>query len=162
MMPEKSGEKTAEGTAEEITIEVLYHSDQIEKLQYIAGKSDWIDLRSAERVEMKKGDWRLINLGLSIRLPEGYEAHVVPRSSTFRTWGLIQTNSMGVIDNSYRTAEDVWMVPMLATRDTVVEIGDRICQFRVMKNQPQVHFKEVDAEEMGGPARGGFGSTGKI
>lgn len=147
--------------AEQMSIDVLYHSDRIEKLTYIAGKSDWIDLRAAERVEMKQGDFRLINLGISVRLPEGYEAHVVPRSSTFRNWGLIQTNSMGVIDNSYSGADDVWMVPMYATRDTVVEIGDRICQFRIMRNQPALTFRSVQREDMAGEARGGFGSTGK-
>ena len=146
---------------QEVRIEILYHTKDIPKLCYVGGKSDWIDLRAAERVEMKRGDFRLINLGVSIRLPEGYEAHVVPRSSTFRTWGLIQTNSMGVIDNSFSSAEDVWMVPMYATRDTVVESGDRICQFRIMRNQPRLVFREVSAEELSGPARGGFGSTGR-
>lgn len=140
-------------------IRIVYHSDKIEKLRFIEGKSDWIDLRSAERVEMKKGDWKLINLGVSMKLPEGYEAHVVPRSSTYKTWGLIQTNHMGVIDNSYSATDDVWMVPMLATRDTVIEINDRICQFRIMKNQPQIVFDEVGS--LGDESRGGFGSTGK-
>lgn len=140
-------------------IKIVYHSDKIEKLRYIGGKSDWIDLRSSERVEMKKGDWKLIKLGISMQLPEGYEAHVVPRSSTYKTWGLIQTNSYGVIDNSYCATEDEWMVPMYATRDTVVEVNDRICQFRIMKNQPEICFLEV--EELEGKARGGFGSTGK-
>jgi len=141
------------------TIKIVYHSDAIEKLRYIDGKSDWIDLRAAERVEFKKGDWHLIRLGVSMQLPEGYEAHVVPRSSTYRTWGLIQTNSYGVIDNSYCATEDEWMVPMLATRDTVVEVNDRICQFRIMKNQPVIEFEEV--KELEGKSRGGFGSTGK-
>ena len=141
------------------TIQIMYHTDKIEKLRYIDGKSDWIDLRAAERVEFKKGDWKLINLGVSMRLPEGYEAHVSPRSSTYRTWGLVQTNSVGVIDNSYSGPDDVWMVPMLATRDTVVEINDRICQFRIMKNQPAIEF--VETEMLSGSGRGGFGSTGK-
>lgn len=140
-------------------LKIVYHTDKIQKLEYIGGKSDWIDLRSAEHVEMKKGDWRLIRLGVSIELPEGYEAHVVPRSSTFKTWGLIQTNSCGVIDNSYCATEDEWMVPMLAVRDTVIEVNDRICQFRIMKNQPAIGFLEVT--ELAGKSRGGFGSTGK-
>ena len=144
---------------EKETIKIVYHSDAIEKLRYIDGKSDWIDLRSAERVEFKKGDWHLIRLGISMQLPVGYEAHVVPRSSTYRTWGLIQTNSYGVIDNSYCATEDEWMVPMLATRDTVVEVNDRICQFRIMRNQPVIEFEERD--ELEGKSRGGFGSTGK-
>ena len=144
---------------EKVTLKIKYHTDAIEKLAYIDGKSDWIDLRAARRYELKKGDWQLIDLGVSIALPEGYEAHVVPRSSTYRTWGLLQTNSCGVIDNTYSGDGDVWMVPMLATRDTVVEVGDRICQFRIMKNQPQIVFNEV--EHLDGTNRGGFGTTGK-
>lgn len=142
-----------------MNIRIVYHSDKIEKLRYIDGKSDWIDLRASERVEFKKGEWKLIPLGISMELPEGYEAHVVPRSSTFKNWGLVQTNSMGVIDNSYCATEDVWMVPMLATRDTVVEINDRICQMRIMENQPPIEFIEVGS--LPGKSRGGFGSTGK-
>lgn len=144
---------------EKVTLKIKYHTDAIEKLAYIDGKSDWIDLRAARRYELKKGDWQLIDLGVSIALPEGYEAHVVPRSSTYRTWGLLQTNSCGVIDNTYSGDGDVWMVPMLATRDTVVEAGDRICQFRIMKNQPQIVFDEV--EHLDGTNRGGFGTTGR-
>lgn len=144
---------------EKVTLKIKYHTDAIEKLAYIDGKSDWIDLRAAKRYELKKGDWQLIDLGVSIALPEGYEAHVVPRSSTYRTWGLLQTNSCGVIDNTYSGDGDVWMVPMLATRDTVVEVGDRICQFRIMKNQPQIVFNEV--EHLDGADRGGFGTTGR-
>ena len=144
---------------EKVTLKIKYHTAAIEKLAYIDGKSDWIDLRAAKRYELKKGDWQLIDLGVSIALPEGYEAHVVPRSSTYRTWGLLQTNSCGVIDNTYSGDGDVWMVPMLATRDTVVEVGDRICQFRIMKNQPQIVFNEV--EHLDGTNRGGFGTTGR-
>ena len=140
------------------TIKILYHTDKIEKLTYIDGKSDWIDLRAAERYELKKGDFALINLGISMRLPEGYEAHIAPRSSTFKKWGLIQTNGVGVVDFSYNTSEDVYMMPVLATRDTVVEVNDRVCQFRIMKNQPRIEFEEVTVLE--GVARGGFGSTG--
>lgn len=143
----------------EETIKIIYHSKEIEKLEYIDGKSDWIDLRAAERVEFKKGEQKLISLGISMRLPEGYEAHIAPRSSTFKTWGLLQSNSVGVVDNSYSSDKDVYMVPMYATRDTVVEVNDRICQFRIMKNQPRITFEEVDTLE--GPQRGGFGSTGR-
>ena len=141
------------------TIKILYHTDKIEKLTYIDGKSDWIDLRAAERYELKKGDFALINLGISMRLPEGYEAHIAPRSSTFKKWGLIQTNGVGVVDFSYNTSEDVYMMPVLATRDTVVEVNDRVCQFRIMKNQPPLLFTRV--EQLDAPDRGGFGSTGK-
>lgn len=140
------------------TIKIRYFSDEIERLRYIGGKSDWIDLRAAERVELKAGDFRLIRLGVAMELPRGYEAHVVPRSSTFKTWGLLQTNSMGVIDGSYCGDNDEWRVPVYATRDTVVEVGDRICQFRIMKNQPEITFEEV--AHLGGEDRGGFGTTG--
>lgn len=139
-------------------IEILYHSDKIDKLQYIDGKSDWIDLRSAERVELKQGEFKLISLGISMKLPDGYEAHIAPRSSSFKRWGIIQTNGVGIVDNSYSSSEDVYMMPVYATRDTVIEVNDRICQFRIMKNQPTINFVEVDSLE--GKTRGGFGSTG--
>lgn len=140
------------------TIKIKYHSDAIDKLTYIDGKSDWIDLRAAEEVEFKAGDFKLINLGVSMKLPEGYEAHIAPRSSTFKNYGLLQVNSVGVVDNSYSSDEDIWRMPVWATRDTVVHVNDRICQFRIVKNQPKIEFMEV--EHLGGPARGGFGSTG--
>ena len=142
----------------EETIRIRYLSDEIEPLRYIDGKSDWIDLRAAERVELKTGDFRLIRLGVAMELPRGYEAHVVPRSSTFKTWGLLQTNSMGVIDGSYCGDNDEWRVPVYATRDTGVEVGDRICQFRIMENQPRITFEQV--EYLSGADRGGFGTTG--
>lgn len=141
------------------TIEIKYFSDKIQKLEYIEGKSDWIDLRAAEDVSFKQGEFKLIPLGIAIRLPEGYEAHVVPRSSTYKNYGLIQTNHMGVIDCSYCGDNDQWFVPMYAMRDTEVHFGDRICQFRIMENQPQLIFKEV--EHLDETDRGGFGSTGK-
>lgn len=140
------------------TIKIKYHSDAIDKLTYIDGKSDWIDLRAAEEIEFKAGDFKLINLGVSMKLPEGYEAHIAPRSSTFKNYGLLQVNSVGVVDNSYSSDEDIWRMPVWATRDTVVHVNDRICQFRIVKNQPKIEFMEV--EHLGGPARGGFGSTG--
>ena len=139
-------------------IKIRYLSDAIEPLRYIDGKSDWIDLRSAERVELKAGEFRLIRLGIAMELPKGYEAHVVPRSSTFKTWGLLQVNSMGVIDGSYCGDNDEWRMPVYATRDTVVEVGDRICQFRIMENQPKITFEAV--EHLDGADRGGFGTTG--
>lgn len=142
----------------EETIRIRYLSDKIEPLRYIDGKSDWIDLRAAERVELKAGEFRLIRLGIAMELPKGYEAHVVPRSSTFKTWGLLQTNSMGVIDGSYCGDNDEWRMPVYATRDTVVEEGDRICQFRIVENQPKITFETV--EHLDGADRGGFGSTG--
>ena len=145
------------------TIKITCLSDKIERLTYIQGKSDWIDLRAAERVELKKGDFKLIPLGVSMCLPDGYEAIVAPRSSTFKTWGLIQTNSIGVIDESYgkHSCKDQWMVPVYATRDTVVEVNDRICQFRIQKHQPEITFEELEVGQLDGEAREGFGSTGK-
>ena len=140
------------------TIKIKYHTDKIEKLRYIDGKSDWIDLRSAEDVELKAGDFKLISLGVSMELPRGYEAHIVPRSSTFKTWGIIQTNSMGVIDESYCGDNDIWKMPVYATRDTIIHKNDRICQFRIMEHQPTIEFDEV--EHLEGKERGGFGSTG--
>ena len=140
------------------TIQIKYHSEEIEKLTYIDGKSDWIDLRASEEVEFKAGDFKLINLGVSMKLPEGYEAHIAPRSSTFKNYGLLQVNSVGVVDNSYSSDKDIWRMPVWATRDTVVHVNDRICQFRIVKNQPQIDFAEV--EHLGGVERGGFGSTG--
>lgn len=140
-------------------IRIKYLSSQIEKLRYIDGKSDWIDLRAAERVEMKAGEFRLIPLGVAMQLPEGYEAHILPRSSTFKNFGIIQTNHCGVIDESYCGSGDQWFFPAYALRDTVIEVNDRICQFRIFEHQPAVIFEEV--QDLGGKDRGGFGSTGK-
>ena len=140
-------------------IKIKYHTDEIEKLRYIDGKSDWIDLRSAEDIELKAGDFKLISLGVSMELPKGYEAHIVPRSSTFKTWGIIQTNSMGIVDESYRGDSDIWKMPVYATRDTVIHKNDRICQFRIMEHQPTICFEEVN--HLDGVERGGFGTTGK-
>ena len=140
------------------TIRIRYVSDQIEKLTYIESKSDWIDLRAAEDVVMKQGDFRLISLGVAMELPVGYEAHIVPRSSTFKNFGVIQANSMGIIDGSYCGNNDIWRFPAIAMRDTEIHVGDRICQFRIMKNQPTLVFEEV--EHLEGADRGGFGSTG--
>lgn len=139
-------------------IKIIYHNKNIEKLSKIK-QGDWIDLRAAETVEMKMGDYKLISLGISMKLPEGYEAHIVPRSSTFKNFGVLQTNSYGVIDNSYSGTNDIWRFPALAMRDTVIHEGDRICQFRIEKKQPAVEFIEVD--ELDDTDRGGFGSTGK-
>lgn len=141
------------------TIKIKYFSDEIQKLDYIDGKSDWIDLRAAEETELKKGDFKLIPLGVAMELPEGYEAHVVPRSSSFKNWGFLQVNSMGVIDGSYCGDNDMWYLPVYATRDARIQVNDRICQFRIMENQPRIRFQEET--HLGGSDRGGFGSTGK-
>ena len=140
-------------------IRIKYFTDEIEKLDYIDGKSDWIDLRASEEVELKAGDFKLIPLGVAMQIPEGYEGHLAPRSSTFKTWGLIQTNSVGVIDCSYCGDDDMWRMPVYATRDTVVHVNDRVAQFRIIENQPKIVFEEV--ESLGNENRGGFGSTGK-
>ena len=140
------------------TIRIRYFSDEITRLTYIDGKSDWIDLRAAEEVSLKKGEWALIPLGVAMELPKGYEAHIVPRSSTYKNFGIIQTNHMGVIDHSYCGNNDQWYFPALAVRDTMIRVNDRICQFRIMKNQPQIRFEEVSSLE--GEDRGGFWSTG--
>ena len=141
------------------TIRIKYFSDKIEKLTYIENKSDWIDLRAAKDVSPKKGEFALIPLGVAMELPEGYEAHVVPRSSTFKNFGIIQTNHMGVIDESYAGDNDQWFMPALAVRDTEIHLNDRICQFRIMKHQPIIEFCET--ESLSNPDRGGHGSTGK-
>lgn len=141
------------------TIEIKYVDNTMKKLDYIDGeKSEWIDLRSAEDVILKAGDFKLINLGVCMKLPNGYEAHIVPRSSTFKKFGIIQTNHQGVIDNTYCGDNDVWFYPALAMRDTHIYKGDRICQFRIVPTQPQITFKEVN--RLGNPDRGGHGSTG--
>lgn len=139
-------------------IKIKYLNDEITRLEYIDGKSGWIDLRAAEEVELKAGEFKLIHLGVAMQLPEGYEAHIVPRSSTFKKWGIIQTNHCGIVDNSYCGPNDWWRMPVFALRDTKIEVNDRICQFRIQKNQPTLVFNEV--EEMEADNRGGFGSTG--
>lgn len=139
-------------------IKVKYFTSDYEPLTYVDGKSDWIDLHTAEEVTMKAGEFRLIPLGVAIALPEGYEAHLVPRSSTFKNYGILQTNSTGVIDYTYRGDNDQWKMPAYATRNVVIPRGARICQFRIVRNQPQLTFEQV--EHLDGPDRGGFGSTG--
>ena len=141
------------------TIKIKYFTDKIEKLAYIDGKSDWEDLRSAEDVTLKKGEFKLIPLGIAMELPKGYEAHVVPRSSTYKNFGVIQTNHMGVIDETYCGDNDQWFMPVLAMRDTRIHVNDRICQFRIMEHQPELVFEET--EILGHADRGGHGSTGK-
>lgn len=139
-------------------IKIKYFTDKIDKLCYIDGKSDWIDLRAAETVSLKAGEFKLVPLGVAMQLPKGYEAHVVPRSSTFKNFGVIQTNSQGIIDESYSGANDQWFMPVYALRDTVINVNDRICQFRIMEHQPKIEF--VDDSLENNVDRGGHGSTG--
>ncbi len=141
------------------TIKIKYFSDEIRRLTYTAVKSDWIDLRAAKEIELKKGEYALIPLGVAMELPKGYEAHVIPRSSTYKNFGILQTNSCGLIDESYCGDNDQWFFPALAVRDTVIHVNDRICQFRIMEHQPAVVFEET--ETLSGEDRGGFGSTGR-
>ena len=146
---------STEGSAR---IRIRYFAEDAQRLEYIANKSDWIDLRAAQTVTLQAGDFALIPLGVAMELPEGYEGHLVPRSSTFKKWGILQTNSIGIIDHSYCGDQDEWKMPVYATRDTVIEKGDRICQFRIAANQPALTFIEVESLE--NESRGGFGSTG--
>lgn len=130
----------------------------VEKLAKIT-RGDWIDLRAGVDVQLKKGESALIPLGIAMQLPMGYEAIIAPRSSTFRHYGILQTNSIGVIDESYCGDTDEWCLPVYATRDVTIPMNDRICQFRIVRHQPEILFGEE--EHLGNPARGGFGSTGK-
>ena len=139
-----------------LNIKIKYFAD-IEKIKPIE-KGDWIDLRAAETVELKKGEFKLIPLGIDMELPEGYEAHVVPRSSTYKNFKIIETNSMGIIDNSYCGDNDQWFFPAYALEDTIINKNDRICQFRIVEKQPKINFEEVN--ELKNPDRGGHGSTG--
>lgn len=142
-----------------LEIKIKYFCKDIEKLRFIDGKSDWIDLRAAKDISLKAGEFALIPLGVGMKLPKGYEAHIVPRSSSFKNFGIIQTNSMGVIDESYCGDEDEWKFPAYAVRDTNIKVNDRICQFRIMEHQPNFTF--VESEKLEDINRGGFGSTGK-
>ena len=138
-------------------IYVKYHNPRLIKLDKL-GIGDWIDLRAAENVQLRTGEFRLISLGISVKLPEGYEAHIAPRSSSFKKWGFLQTNGVGIVDNSYSGTNDLWMLPVYATRDAEIHENDRICQFRIMKQMPELEFCEVDT--LDDVNRGGFGTTG--
>lgn len=137
-------------------IEVYYHAD-IPPLKKLP-QGDWIDLRAAETVRLRAGEYRPISLGVSMRLPAGYEAHVAPRSSTFKKWGVLMVNGVGVVDESYCGPEDIWHFLALAMRDTCIEKGDRICQFRIVQKMPPLSLERV--ELLSAPSRGGMGSTG--
>ena len=141
-------------------IKIKYFDKEIDKLTYIGGdKSNWIDLRSAETVHLKKGEFHLIPLGVGMKLPDGYEANIVPRSSTYKNSKVLQTNSFAVIDNSYSGENDQWFYPVIAMEDTTINKNDRICQFRINKIQPEIEFEEI--EHLDDTDRCGFGSSGK-
>lgn len=138
-------------------IKIKYFDQEIDKIKKLE-VGDWIDLRAAKMVELKKDEFALIPLGVGMKLPEGYEANVVPRSSTFKNFGIIQTNHFGVIDESYGGDQDQWFFPAYALRDTTIQKNDRICQFRINKKMPEIEFEEVD--HLDEVSRGGHGSTG--
>ena len=140
-----------------LEIMIKYHDKDLGKIEKIP-TGDWIDLRAAEQVDLWAGEFKIIPLGISMKLPEGYEAHVLPRSSTFKKWGILMVNSMGIIDESYCGNRDIWGFPALAMRNTTIFKGDRICQFRIMPKMGEIQFREVD--DMEADDRGGFGSTG--
>lgn len=142
-----------------MNIKIKYLSNEIDKIEKMV-YGDWIDLRCAQTVSLRQGEHALIPLGVAMRLPYGYEGHIVPRSSTFKNYKIIQTNHMGVVDNSYSGDEDEWKMSVYALEDTTINVNERICQFRIVKRQPQFEFEEV--ETLGNKSRGGFGSTGKV
>lgn len=138
----------------EIKVRYLADIEEIEKVR----KGDWVDLRAAKDITMKAGEYKLIPLGVAMQLPEGYEALVVPRSSTYKNFGVLQANGVGVIDQSYCGDNDQWHFPAYATRDTEIHKNDRICQFRILYNQPP--FDIIPVDTLGNKDRGGIGSTG--
>jgi len=142
----------------ELEIKIKYHTN-IDPIKKVVN-GDWIDLRLAEDVELMAGEYKLLSLGVSMELPEGYEAVMVPRSSTFRNWGIIQANNFGVIDNSYCGDDDVWHFPALATRYVQIEKNSRICQFRIQRKMEDINFITVDT--LGNVNRGGIGSSGTM
>ena len=138
-------------------VKIKYKNEDTKRVEKIS-VGNWVDLTADERVTMMKGEYKLIPLGVAMELPKGFEAHVVPRSSTYKNFKIIQTNHFGVIDNSYNGDNDWWMFGAYAMEDTVIEKGSRICQFRIIEVQPEIEFYEV--ELLGNNDRGGFGSTG--
>lgn len=119
---------------------------------------DWIDLCTAEDVEMRAGDFKLISLGVSMEFPEGFYAKVLPRSSTPGKWGIILANSMGIIDHEYCGDNDIWRFPAFAIRETSIPKGTRVAQFCVVRQEERIELEQVDL--LGNDDRGGVGSTG--
>ena len=138
-----------------IKIKYFNGAKRLEKIS----KGDWIDVYANDTMYISQNSKALIPLGIAMELPEGYEAHLAPRSSTFKKWGIMQTNHQGVVDNTYCGDDDWWFMSCYATKDIKIEKGDRICQFRIMKKMPKIKFETV--EILGNKNRGGFGSTGK-
>lgn len=142
---------------ENLKIQVMYHNPDLIPINF-QENGDWIDLRAAEEYHLYPNKFYLINLGISMKLPEGYEAYLAPRSSTFKNWGLIQTNGIGIIDNSYCGENDIWMMPVITTKITHINVNDRVCQFRIAKKMPKIFIENVDHLSI--KDRGGFGSSG--
>lgn len=163
-------------------VKIKYFSEDYPRLKKIT-QGDWIDLR-VDRIKkiitrgygeintdyycsiskfksfyLEKGQVIKFRLGVAMELPEGFEAEIRPRSSTFTNYGLIQTNSVGTIDNSYCGDDDEWMIEFIAMRNGIINRFDRVCQFRIVENQPDFTFKEVD--KLRNDNRGGYGSTGR-
>lgn len=126
---------------------------------FVHDDGDWVDLRAARDVEMLAGDYKAIPLGVAMELPRGYEAIVAPRSSTFKNYGIMPANGIGIIDESYKGDDDQWHFLAYATRDTFIHKGDRICQFRIIQHQPGIGFRMVT--RLKNKNRGGIGSTGR-
>lgn len=144
-------------TTKALKIDVKYFNGA-KKLKKIE-KGDWIDLSANETIALKKGEFKLIPLGVAMKLPDGYEANIVPRSSMYNNFKVLQTNSFGVIDSTYCGSSDEWKLPVIAMEDTIIHKGDRLCQFRLNKIQPHIEFNTVD--DLDSISRGGFGTTGK-
>lgn len=140
------------------TLNIRYHREKFPELPDVEKHGNFIDLYSAEQVELKAGDFALINLGISVECPNGYWMQICPRSSTFKKYGIIQTNSFGVIDTEYCGDDDIVMMPVYAVRDTVIPANERVCQFRLVKD---VCFDIDTVEKLTNKNRGGFGSTGR-
>lgn len=149
----------------ELIIRVKYF-DGATKLKKIT-KGNWIDVYANKDMFIEEGTRAMIPLGFALELPNGWEGHLAPRSSTFKTWGIIQTNSVGVVDDTYIGDNDQWHMPVycLQGKDsvdgqlgTIIKKGDKIGQFRIMEVMPQIEFEEVDS--FGNADRGGFGTTG--
>jgi len=145
----------------EANIIVRYHDDEYGYRPRLIKKpeGDWIDLYTAERCTLKQGQYGVISLGISIRLPDGYEAIIAPRSSTFTRYHVMMVNSIGIIDNAYHGDSDIWRCPVLAFEDTAISKDTCICQFRVLRNQPSIKFQEVG--ELYERNRNGFGNIGR-
>ena len=139
-------------------IKVKYFSKEIKPLE-MTKKGNWVDLRSAVDVELKAGEFQFIPLGVGMILPDGYEALVAPRGSSYPSYKIIITNSPGVIDDCFRGNGDQWHCAAYALKDTHIHVNERICQFRIIEKQPWLEFEET--EELEAEDRGGFGSTGR-